>query len=119
MPVLGVTSHPAVGILVTTTRMIRRNDRLLHVIACATSAAIDSDLLMRGVLVSLRRLALGEATALDSTRTEVASIGQVLEAHVGGLLLHLAVLKIMGRGRLRDIAAALIHVLLRRSLIVI
>ena len=106
MPVLGMARHSAVRVLMTSTGMVRRDDRLLQVIISGTSASIDSDLLVRGLLEPLGRLALGEAAALDATRTEVAPIGQVLEAHVGVLLLHLAVLKIVSRGRLRDIAAA-------------
>ena len=53
MSVLGMARHSAVRVLMTTTRMVRRDDRLLHVIAGAASASIDSDLLVRGLLEPL------------------------------------------------------------------
>ena len=37
----------------TSARMVRRDDRLLHVIAGAASASIDSDLLVWGLLEPL------------------------------------------------------------------
>ena len=53
MSVLGMARHSAVRVLMTSTRMVRRDDRLLHVIAGAASASIDSDLLVRGLLEPL------------------------------------------------------------------
>ena len=80
MPVLGMARHSAVRVLMTSTGMVRRDDRLLQVIISGTSASIDSDLLVRGLLEPLGRLALGEA-ARHPAGAEVAAIGQVLEAH--------------------------------------